>query len=364
MATGPRPATVSVRNRVPDVFAPVLARLEADAIAYFGIAPLRLVPAECDERPFSHVLRLSVCRAGDDHPISHLFVKVLKPKAIAGGSDTMRQRVAVDFDTTRRVYASMLPYKNLGAVPPVACYPEHLAIVTEQVEGQTLLEHLRTEAAWFPSDRRLDRLQETMATVGRWIRVFQSVDAPGDYLTVDRLRQYIDHRLDRLVRDVGGRFTQDDRGRVLQHLDRLGRQIAPQELREVAGHADMALGNIIVSGRRIVVLDFEMAKLQSSLHDVTRVFVQIGLLGIKPHLRAPVVRRLQRALLDGFDPSLTVDLPLFRLLVLLHRVNHLTTLTVTRAPFAEAFYNRVVNRQHRRWIAEELDHPCDVAERP
>lgn len=339
----------------PDIFTPVLARLHADAAAHFGIASLRLVPSGRQDRPASHLLRLDVCRDGDDSPLSHLFLKVFKPKDIEGGLDAMRQRVERDYETTRRIYTAMLHHSDLGVVPPVACYPDHLAIVTEQVNGPTLLDHLRTEASWSPSTKRLAELRETMERVGRWIRVFQSTGSAGGRLSIDDLRQYIDIRLERLVRHAGPQFTQNHRERVLRHVDRLGRRVAPEELDKVPVHADMALGNIIVSGHRIVVLDFAMAQRGTHLHDLTRLFLQVELLGIKPQLRMSVVRSLQRAQLAGFDPKLTADHPLFRLLLLLHRVNHLTTLTVTHAGFPESLYNRVVHRRHRRSIAEELE---------
>jgi hypothetical protein len=184
------------------------------------------VPAGLQERPSSHLLRVAVCRDSEDNPISHLFVKLFKPKAIDGGLDAMCQRVARDYETHRRVYSSMLPSSDLGAVPPVACYPELLALITEEVKGPTLLSHLQAQAAWFPTKKQLEQLLRTMATAGRWIPVFQSTESSGNYLTIDELRKYINIRLERLVRDASPRFTKDDRERVLRHLDLLGLRIA------------------------------------------------------------------------------------------------------------------------------------------
>lgn len=274
----------------------------------------------------------------------------------------MRQRVARDYDMTRQVYTSMRQYVDIGAVPPVACYPDLLAIVTEEVEGPTLLEYLQTHAAWYPSERRVERLRKTMATVGRWIRVFQSTGSPGTSLRVEDLRAYIDLRLERLARQPRARFTPTDRVRVLRHIDRLGSQIAPAELVEVPAHADMSLGNLLVSDQRVVVLDFGMAGRGSRLQDLTKVYLQVELLGAKPQMQTAVIRRLQGALLQGFDPSLTIDRPLFRLMLLLHRVNHLLGLSVGHAPLSAAVYNQVLRRKHRQWIATELSHQPDVVE--
>jgi hypothetical protein len=342
-------------TRTAQVFGPVLARLHADAERYFGVGPLLLGRVADEERPASYLLRLSVRRPGDAAVLSHLFVKVFKPKSIDGGLDAMRQRVARDFDTTRQVFAAMRGDDRIGVVPPVACYPDLLAMATEQVTGVTLLERLEADAPWFPSESRLHQLLEIMATTGRWIRVFQGSIAGGGCATADGLRAYIDHRLQRLVR-ADATFTVQDRARVLRHIDSLGAQLSATDLQEVAIHSDLGPGNVLVSGRRIVVLDFGMTKLGTRLHDLTRLYAQIELLSVKPWYRPEVIAQLQRALIAGFDPALSVDRPLFRLLLLLHRVNHLTSLTVTRARVPEAFYNRLVSRQHRRRIASELVH--------
>ncbi len=135
------------------------------------------MPAGSEDRPFSQLLRLRVCNGDDSRAVSHLFVKIYKPKPLPGGPDAMRDRVAHDFDATRRVYAAMLPHGDVGAVPPVACYPDLLAIVTEQVDGPTLLEYLEKRAAWMRSGGPVDELCETMRRVGRWIRIYQATDA-------------------------------------------------------------------------------------------------------------------------------------------------------------------------------------------
>jgi hypothetical protein len=242
----------------------------------------------------------------------------------------------------------------------VACYPDLLAIATEEVIGPTLLHHLHTEAAWFPSDARVATLLELMGTTGRWIRSFQHSVPGGGHTTIDGLRRYVDDRLQRLVRGSAS-FTERDRHAVLNYIDAVGAQVAREDLAEVAIHSDLGPGNILVCGRRVVVLDFGMTRLGTRLHDLARLYVQLELMAVKPWFRAELIHRLQRALMDGFDPMLTLEHPLFRLLLLLHRVNHLGTVTLTHTRIPEAFYNRFVSRQHRRWINAELTHTRGAA---
>jgi hypothetical protein len=243
----------------------------------------------------------------------------------------------------------------LGAVPPVACYPQHLTLVTAAVPGPTLLGYLQANAGWFPRAAVLTDLERRLSLVGKWLRVLQGLGETGDTVSVASLRSYIDLRLERQVRECSGAFDETARQRVLHRVDQLGEQIPADDLRGVSIHADMALGNILVAGAKIVVLDFEMASNGTFLHDLTRVFLQLELLSVKPHMRTAVVRKLQRALLFGFDPALDPHRPLFRMLMLMHRINNVGTLTLSRRPFPESIYNRMVVRRQLRAVAVELE---------
>lgn len=340
---------MSAGGPLPAVFLPVLKRVEKNAAEHFGLDAVRLHPVDYHERPFSHLLRMRVC-GGDGRTAQHLFVKVSKAKDVPGGVEAMRDRVARDFEVTRRVHEAMLPFADLGAVPPVACYPDLLAMVTEEVVGPTLLQYLQHRGVWLRGSRT--ELFDVAHRVGRWVRVYQATGPTGGRVSPDALRAYIDHRLAKLVAYAG--ITPDERMRILQHIDALCTHLAPEDMTEVAVHSDLALGNILVSGGRIVVLDFAMSKLGTRLHDVTRLYVQLDLLSIKPQFRSRLIRQLQQALLNGFDPELRTERPLFRLLCLLHRTNHLTTLTVNDSRPAEAVYNAFIRRRHRRWIKGEL----------
>lgn len=344
-----------MKVQAPDVFKPVLDRLHADAVNHFGVGALRLEPVRYDNREFSHLLRVAVYEAGNGTAFTHLFVKMTKPKLIDGSLHVVRSRVVQDFETTKRVQSSMSSMADVGVLNAVVCYPEHLAVVTEEVAGPTLLQYLSTGAAWFPASARLDDLCATASSVGRWIRLFQATAHPGDVMAGTFFREYIDHRLKRLVMRQTPEFAMADRDRVLRHVDSLFAQVPPAALRQVPIHSDLALGNILVNGRRIVVLDFTMAKSGAALHDLARLSVQMDLLTVKPQLRASVIRSIQTSLMAGYQPGLTFDDPLFRLLTVLHRVNHLVTVVFQRTGLLEAAYNWLVARRHYQWLIAETN---------
>ena len=332
-------------------FAPVLQRLEGDAQRYFGTADVRLVPVGYEERPFSFLLRVEVWPPHGKEPATRAFLKIFKPKSPSAGVD-LRARVVKDFETTRAISSFMKQWNDTGAIHPIACYEDVLAIVTEEASGTTLLERLRTQARWFPGRVRMQALDEVMAACGRWLERFHDFERSEGNVSVADLRSYIDVRLRRLVdqRVMTGEY----REQILRHLDRLAGGISTSDLREVAIHADLAPGNILVSADRIVVLDFAMAGRGSYLHDISRLFLQIDLLLAKPQFMTGTIRRLQAALLRGLDPSLTPAHPLFRYLLMLHRINHLGTLALHRERFPSSILSARARQLHRQWIGEQL----------
>lgn len=342
-------ASVS-RAHVP-ALQPVLDRFRAEAVAYLGPDNVQLVPVRQQEHPFSHVTRVAVCSGAA--PMRHIFVKLFKPKPDLG-DDAMRSRVRHDFDVTARVYAAMSAWRYYGAVKPLACYPELLAIVTEEAAGATLLAHLDAQARWFVSRARLQRLTQTAEAIGGWLRAFQQIDAGTGMVAFSDMRGYMAVRLERLVRQSAPGFTDGSAERVLRYIDSVGSGLTDEDLREVPIHADFGLGNILVDGDRIVVLDLAMMRRGVRVHDLARLVMQLDLLTGKPAFRPHTIAALQRALMAGFDPALSASDPSFRIVSMLHRVNHLSTLLLQPESFPARLYSSRLIARHRRWIDREL----------
>jgi tRNA A-37 threonylcarbamoyl transferase component Bud32 len=348
----PAASPASLSSALP-LFEPVLERLRAEAALHFGAPDLQLVPIASEDRPFSRLLRVGVCRDAAATPDRYLFVKLFKPKPHDGGVEKMRARVERDFQESRRIYDAMAAAADVGAVRPVACYPDHLAIVSEQAEGQTLMSHLEGHASWFPGEHTLFELRSTMESIGRWLRVFQAIEPGLGRVRLSDLHSYVDLRLERLVSHEI--ISPSSRQQILSWLNDIARQVTEPELDDVMIHADLAPGNILVSGARITVLDFAMVQRGGMLHDISRLYVQLDVLRAKPQFRTSVVRALQSALLRGFDETLTPDRPLFRYFVMLHRINHLGSLSLNRERFFASVHSRRVRRLHRTWIEHELE---------
>lgn len=331
-------------------FGRILARLRAELSEEAGASQVSLTPVAYEDRLFSHLLRVRALGRPSGRP-SGLFIKIFKTKPDVG-VERMRQRVAHDFEATTRIARAMEGSNELGVVRPIACYLDELAIVTEEAPGRTLREYLDATAAWFPSLERRNQLARTLGNIGRWLRRFQAIDPGSGGIAVTGLRDYMDVRLTRLVER--GVWSSARRLRVLGHLDELAKLLPRQELPQVMIHADFAPGNILVDAGRITVIDLSMVQPGTALHDISRLYLQLDVLRAKPQFRPKTVDLLQQALLSGYDEQLTPEQPLFRYLTMLHRINHLSTLSFTRERFPASLVSRQVLRLHRSWIDADL----------
>ena len=343
---------VSTYAEAQRVFREVIARVERDGAAQFGGA-ITLDPLDECERAFSFIQRFAVRRAGVSAPICNLFIKLFKFKVIAGDASVLTKRVAKDYTSTREAHEAFAGHAHLGAVRPVAYYPDLLAIVTEEAAGDTLESYLQRHLAWAPAAAQVETACEALNRVGQWIRVFQSKPVPGPAFTIDDQVEYVDIRLGRLVAGSGVRFRPTDRTAVLDHIRSLGKRIPPGALRRVRSHSDMSLGNILVTPERVVVLDFAMTGSDTECYDVAKVYLKLELLAFKPTFRRSVAKILQGALLEGFGGVKTTD-PLFRLAMVQHIVNHLASLHARPVGFGARIYNGVITRRHLDWLAREI----------
>jgi hypothetical protein len=75
-------------------------------------------------------------------------------------------------------------------------------------------------------------------------------------------------------------------------------------------------------------------------------YFHMELLAHRHRKRADVFRSCQRALLAGFDPSASINDPLFRMILMEHGVCHVALLAQRRLPLIDAAYRW---RLRRRW---------------
>lgn len=316
-----------------DPFAPVMAALSADPSTVFGAPGARVQVLQRIDGPFSSVRRVSIRTPQGE---SRAYVKILKPRGTGpdavASADRMLRR---EYRATLALYGAIGQAGPLRAVRPIAWLPEHRALVTEEASGRPLRH-------WLGSTGDLTR---SMAAVGAWIRLYQSIGGPAGQIELTDVREYVDARLRRLQ---GRILTAADREHALRRVDAFTAASGVRAVRSVPIHADLTPDNVLVDDEgRLTVLDFTMAKTGPEYHDLSHFYFHLELIGGRGG-RSESIRGLQGALLRGYSAALTADDPLFRLLLLQHAVCHVAQMAERRVPVLDRAYRWLIRRRWRR----------------
>jgi tRNA A-37 threonylcarbamoyl transferase component Bud32 len=328
-----------------DPFAAALRRLHAEAARCFGVPQVALVPIARESRRFSHILRLQVEAGAARY---RAFLKILRPPPGADG-ERLRQRLAAEHDALVRVRACFAGEPAFPTVRPIACFPEQLALVTEEVPGETLLRSVTRQVLVARRHQRA-RLCDAVESVGTWLRRLQGAEPRAGRLSAGEVCDYIDVRLRQLVAAGPRGLTGVERDRVLRYVEARCGALAAADLDAAAMHGDLSPSNVIVNGTQVTVIDFGPIGSGARLHDLAHLHMQLDLLRLKPHVGGGLVNALQAALLRGYDPALDRHSPLFELLLVQHVACHFATLATRPGSGLAALYNRHVRRRHRRWL--------------
>jgi aminoglycoside phosphotransferase (APT) family kinase protein len=318
-------------------FAPVIAELARNAAAHFGADPVEIEPVRRIDGPYSSVLNV---RVSGGNSRSGAYIKVYKPRsnseADLARADRFLQR---EFRATSTLHAALAAQPEIGVLRPIACLPEHRAIVTAEVIGRPFGALLNEASA---SDARI---LEIGRRVGRWVHAYQEFAPADGRVELSERRAYIDERLHQLERRV---IDSAARRQVLATVDALSSAIGSASVPAVAIHADLTPTNVLVGDDgRVTVLDFTMAKAGSAYHDLAHMYFHLGLFGQRGRGRAALARGVQRAVLEGYDALLSAEDPLFALMVWQHAVCHLAMLDERRLPLGGAAYRWLLRRRWR-----------------
>lgn len=335
----------------------VLERLRAGAEEYFpGRRLAALEPVAVRTRPFSHLVWVRAAFVGSTQRLVVKLPRVpagVPPEKARGLAEHLRR----EYEMPRLVNGLLARESaNLRAVAPVAFFEDLPALIMEEAPGETLLELVSRGAKWYPSRAAVDGLAARCADVGLWLRRFQSITArPGERLSLDDLRGYLEVRVDRLVALGAAGTDREWKRALLCYVDLLLDQVAEEDTCVVGVHGDLSLSNVVSDGRQTVVLDFSQFTHGSRFHDVTRFWHQLGLLLRKPCYRPATVERLRQAFLSGWDERSWASAPLFRLFVLRHQLCHwLGLLKESGSQARSRLYNRWICASHLREIRRAM----------
>jgi Phosphotransferase enzyme family len=302
-------------------------------------------------RPLSKIIKLEVafknCR-------KNILIKVLKPKNHSSRYlHILQERVRRDFEITRSFHESFKNYPGYSTSKPVACLPELLATVMVESPGQNLRDLIVNMATFYPRGRTLRQLAEYSFACGQWLKIFQEItkDETQHRLQLEQMVKDIDLRLSRLVEQHGSFFSPRLRGQVIHYLERQALLVKDDDLLLCGVHGDFCPSNILIHGKEVIVLDFEMCKVGSVYQDVTYYLRHLDTFLQKPIFRPKTISILQQALLSGYDQNIDVEIPIVSLFRLRHGICHLVDiLDVDGSPVHKRVFNKTIALRYIQWL--------------
>ena len=296
-------------------------------------------------RPNSRVLDCDLHLAnGQRHRV---MIKIYEPIG-AGTQTNLEKLISDDFGITTRLHQHFHSNPRFQVPIPLFHSPQDRLIVTLHMPGMQLQEKLVGQAGWFPSQTTVRDLELNCRSCGEWLRAFQTatLDSISGGLDLERMRDMIAQRLQWLVDDPNMPIDEMQRDRILDHFDREVAALRPEDLAVSSIHGDFFPGNVLVDEDRVVGLDFAMCRIGSTCADPSYFMFQLETLTYKPKFRRGVVSKLQRAFLQGYDPTIPAgnyftSSPIVRIHFILHNVMRLAGMTSRkgRAPWKRKLHN-------------------------
>lgn len=328
----------------PAVLDRAVERLQGDVIPTMGSGPVVTRVLSVAERPFSYVARVE-----SESPAAKRRVIVKIPRLKPGKADARVPKMKLEIAAAHALAFTLKGEAGLSVPDVVAFYPEIPALVWGEIGGDTLEALVAREGRGVPGPARLARLEQIFRETGRWLRVLrEGSDVEERQFSLEDMIAYVDVRLAR-ISELGPRGLDAEwRARVRRVFS--DARLTPDDRRLTAVHGDFSLSNVMYDGSRVVAIDFSRFGVGSIYYDITRIYHQLGLLRHKPWFRPATVACLRAALLNGYDPGLRADRPVFRLFLIQHLLCHWLGLLKTspRASWQVRGFNRWVGFCHRR----------------
>ena len=325
--------------------------LQEKAPELFGSKLLALRQRAALVRPYS---RLYWVEAVVQQAVHTCVIKIPR-LAFSSSADQARQmekargRFENEFHTTRLLSEQFSGVTNFTIVPALAYFKEIPALVMPAVQGGNIRDLITRRGRWFPRRSSVDELEHACASAGHWLRIFQSGTARrNDQLSIDRMIEYVDIRLQKLVAYNMRGVNHVWRQKVLSLFEQGKHTLANSKLAVAGVHGDFCLSNVLWSRKQAIAIDFSTIQSGSVYYDLTRFDHQLGLFLHKLSFRPSLIARLRTAFLNGYDQQLDNTNTLFTLFTIQHIVCHwLGRLKGTEGTIRERAYNRWVCHHHR-----------------
>jgi thiamine kinase-like enzyme len=339
----------------------VIRRLREDHKAHFGSRKVpRIVVTDTINHANSRIARLNVRWDSEER---WFFVKLLYPDREDGRTNRSdrpykEQQVHDEYEVLDKLHKSFPSNHNLGVIKPVACFPDCLALVTEEQSGLKFSTFFKS-ARVYSREKQFNELVGLTRACGHWLRCFQEfMHGESRTLTYDfqELFNYCEVRLERLSRSRPHEFTKELCKAILDFVKHTIYEVNPLKLQIVGRHNDFTPNNMIVSGRRLIVLDFAGFSYGPICCDYVKFWSGLDSIVGSPLVSSAAVEELKNAFVGGYGVAMDFNDPLvavFRVAWILDRIDDIW---LEEWPSLGVLRRLVYVRLHKRYLCVLRDY--------
>jgi len=258
-----------------------------------------------------------------------------------------------EYEILKNLHAAFDQYPLHSVIKPVACFPEHSIIITEDAEGEELSAQIKQRAKHFSLDQtKFMELATYCFSTGEWLKLFQSVT---------QLTRRIALRECGLMESILKAFKRWNKLGVnspmqFQIIRYFEQQIAKlgSEMIEMSGqHGDFVPHNVIVNHERIIVFDFPQYRNGPIYYDVARFYSSLLPYAKNPLYNSKKINHLLNLFIEGYRKERDFSSEIFDLFVICGMVNSLTREdALSGNTFFHKCYRRRVISFYIQWFSE------------
>ena len=282
-----------------------------------------------------------------------IYVKTLIPGR--GTTERIKEDVRKEYEVLSNLNNAFAGMSNISVVRPIAVFPEHMAIVTEEAPGPTLQHRLSRATRTWANRHESDKTRQSCYLAGKWLNEFQQMTYRGNQpFSADDLVHYCNVRL----RDLGARpesgVDNSLQRKVTVHIEEMSRQ-ATQQNNTVAGcHNDYAPHNIIAQDNRLYVLDLGFFNYDSTIYDVCRFWHRLETFKADLLVSNSRITEFQESFLMGYEHSVDRSACAFKLAEYRFILSSMCTLLKGRGrSFLKRQLDSYLYRRYLNWLKKE-----------
>lgn len=314
-------------------------------------------------RPYSDIYRLQLVAPA----ARFVYVKILTPgMKFEKNPEKYLSRLATEFNAARRLQAALKDECEIAVIKPLAYFPEWLAIVTDEAAGVSLAELINRDGRFWPTTEKLEQLIQHCRRAGQALAMMQKVTVETARFNPAELLEYIDERLQRLVKSEETPLSTVDRQQIIKFLKHAIPTIPGPQLDLCGTHGDYAPFNVLATAEKITVADFTMFKAGSVYNDLTYFYHRLEGYLHKPVFRPATIEKLQDAFVAGYGTMVgnSKSQPgnndvLFKIFWIKHIVNNYSAIMRRRVlakgktpSWPVQLFNRHVFQRYNRYLQQ------------